>query len=50
MERVMAYEIPQFNGGVTAAGYLQAEEEEFFKIPTDETQLEPVAIYWDMVE
>ena len=43
MERVMAYEIPQFSGG-----YAAAEEADFFKIPTDETQLEPVAIFWDM--
>jgi hypothetical protein len=43
MERVMDYEIPQFSGG-----YAAAEEADFFKIPTDETQLEPVAIFWDM--
>ena len=43
MERVMAYEIPNFGGD-----YLKAEDAEFFKIPTDETQLEPVAIFWDM--
>ena len=38
----MAYEIPQFQN------YYDAVDQDFFKIPTDETQLEYVSIYWDM--